>query len=116
MRGRLRPTAVNLGRITAHADAIHRGIRRQSAHHHRKFILAPAAIDDVGEQECLALILFDTTNVLPTHQRMHFSILVDGTIDGQQQAGFAQRVKMVVQVGVVASVVGHEFKDLLTTD
>ena len=60
----------------------------------------------------LAIGLVDAADELPAHERMKLAILVDGTIDGDEQALLAQRVEMIVQVAVVArgsEGVGHDF-------
>ena len=58
------------------------------------------AVDDVGEQEGLAVLLFDAAAELPAHQRVHFGIFVDRPIDLDQQSRLVQRADVIVQVGI----------------
>ncbi len=93
--------------LHVHADAINRGVRRQRADHHRNVVTPSAGIDDVGEQEGLAVLLGDAAAELPAHQRMHLGVLVDRCIDAQQQPGLVETIEMVVQIGIAAITVHH---------
>ncbi len=89
-----------------HADAIDRGVRRERPDHYGNVVMPPGGIDDVGEQERLAVALRDAAAELPAHQRMHLGVFVDRRIDAPQQAGLVETVDVVVQVGVAA--LGHQ--------
>ncbi len=93
--------------LHVHADAIDGGVRGQRADHHGDVVAPPAGIDDVGEQERLAVLLGDAAAELPAHQRMHLGVLVDRRIDAQQQPGLVETIEMVVQVGIAAITVHH---------
>ena len=60
------------------------------------------AVDDVGEQERLAVLLLDAAAELPAHQRVHLGVLVDRAIDGDEQPGLVERAQVVVQVRIAA--------------
>ena len=53
-------------------------------------------IDDIGEQEGLAIFLIDSAAKLPADQRMHLGILVDLPIDRNQQTRLIQRLQMIM--------------------
>jgi hypothetical protein len=89
-----------------HADAVDRGIRGERPDHHGNVVIPPGGIDDVGEQERLAVALGDAAAELPAHQRMHLGVFVDRRIDAPQQARLVETVDVVVQVGVAA--LGHQ--------
>jgi hypothetical protein len=63
-------------------------------------VLAAFAVGHVREQEGLAILLRDVTAELPPHQRVHFRILVDRTVDRDQQPGAVQRADVIVQIGI----------------
>ena len=85
-----------------HADTVDRGIRRERPEHHGDVVMPSGRINDVGEQERLAVALRDTAAELPAHQRMHLGVFVDRRIDAPQQAGLFETVDVVVEVGVAA--------------
>ena len=86
----------------AHAERIDLAVGGQAAHQHRDVELAPLAVDHVGEQECLAVFFVDAASELPAHQRVHLGVLVDLALDLDQEAGLAQRLDVLVQIGVAA--------------
>ncbi|MDX1483763.1 MAG: hypothetical protein R3229_04700 [Alphaproteobacteria bacterium] len=47
--------------------------------------MPPFAVGDVGEQEGLTVRLIDAAAKLPADQGMHFRILVDGLLDGDEK-------------------------------
>ena len=67
---RMVPTRLDFVERRSHAHAIYPAVARECADHHRKLILAPAAIDDMGKQKRLALVFFDAADELPAHQRV----------------------------------------------
>ena len=82
------------------ADAVDFAVGGEPADQHRDVVLAALAVGDVGEQERLAVLLGDAAAELPAHQRVHLGVLVDRTVDRDQQAGFVERAHVVVQVRV----------------
>ena len=62
--------------------------------------MRPLAVDDVGEQERLALGLVEPAEELPAHQRVHLRILVDRLVDPQQQPRLVEILDVLVQVGI----------------
>ena len=95
-----------------HADRVDRAVGRDRADHDRHVVGAATAVDNIGEQKRLAVGLIEPTDELPAHQRMQFGILVDHTIDGEQQALLAQRVKMLVQIAIAARRPGNRARAL----
>src|SRR5205814_9781642 len=63
--------------VAAHAEAVDLPAGGKRADHHRNVVLAPLAVDDVGEQERLPVPLLDAAAKLPADQRVHFRVLVD---------------------------------------
>ena len=74
------PARVDLLERAADADAIDLAIGGEPADQHRDVVLAPLAVDDVGEQERLAVLLGDAAAELPAHQRVHLGVLVDRAV------------------------------------
>ena len=101
------PPRLDFVRRAPHAEAINFPISRQRADYHGERILAAAAVDDIGEQESLALVLLDAADELPAHERMQLRVLVHGAVNGQQQAPLVERCEMLVQVEVAAVFFGH---------
>ena len=99
---RLDPALVDLVETAADADAIDFAVGGEHADRDRNVVFAALAVDDVGEQERLAVLLLDAAAELPAHQRVHLGILVDRAVDGDQQAGRIERADVVVQVGIAA--------------
>jgi hypothetical protein len=97
---RLDPARIDLLERTVDADAVDLAVRRQPADQHRDVVLAPLAVDDVGEQKRLAVLLLDPAAELPPHQRVHLRVLVDRSIDLDQQPGPVEGTHMIVQVGI----------------
>ena len=60
--------------------------------------MAPASVDDVGEQKRLAFALSEATTELPADQRMKLGVIVDRLVDPEQQVGRFQRLEMFVQI------------------
>ena len=96
------PDLVDLVEGAAHADAIDLAARRQHADRDGDVIFAALGIDDVAEEERLAVLLGDAAAELPAHQRVHLAVLVDRAIDGDEQPGLLERLQMVVQIGIAA--------------
>ena len=97
---RLDPPRVDLLERAADADAIDLAIGGEAADQYRNVVLAPLAVDHIGEQERLAVLLCDAAAELPAHQRVHFRVLVDRPVDPDQQPGRVERTDVVVQVGI----------------
>ena len=97
---RLGPLVLDLFQGVADTQLIDGGIAREAANQNRNIEFPPLAIDDVGEQECLAILFRDAAAVLPAHQGVHLGVLVDGTVDLDQQARRAERRDMLVEVAV----------------
>ncbi len=85
-----------------HADAVDLGRCGIGADHHRQVVAPPLAIDDVGEEERLAVLLGDAAAELPAHQRVHLGVLVDRRVDAIEQPRLVEAVEMLVQVGIRA--------------
>ena len=104
MAHRLDPAVAHLLDAAAHAERIDLVVAGEPAHQHRNVEPASLAVDDVGEQESASVFRRNAAAELPTHQRVHLGVLVDLAGDLDQQAGFAQRRDVVVQVGIRAFV------------
>src|SRR5262249_21500159 len=63
-------------------------------------IFAALAVDDIGEQESLTVLLLDATAELPPHERVHFRVLVDWPVDGDQKPRLVERADVIVQIGI----------------
>ena len=101
------PLGLDVLDLRAHADAVDLRVGGDRADHDRHVVFAPAPVDDVGEQERLALVLVDAADELPAHQRMQFGILVDRPVDGAQQAALLQRLQMLVQIAIASRRLRH---------
>ena len=101
------PPRLHFVRCAAHTEAIDFAIGRDCTDDDGKRVLAAAAVDDVREQESLALALLDATDELPAHERMQFRVLVDCAVYDQQQALLPQNLKMFMQVEIAARRFGH---------
>ena len=99
------PARVDLLERAADADAVDFAVGGEPADQHRDVVLAALAVDDVGEQERLAVLLLDAAAELPAHQRVHLGVLVDRPVDRDQQPGLVERADVVVQVGIGARAV-----------
>ena len=85
----------------AHADACRwRGWRRSRRPPPACRICGRLPVDDVGEEERLALGLVHAADELPAHQRMQLGILVDRPVDGQEKSRLPERGQMLVQIGI----------------
>ncbi len=71
------PFGLNVGDRRIHADAVDFPVGGQRADDDRHGIFAALGIDDVVEQERLAILFLHAANELPAHQRMQFAVLVD---------------------------------------
>src|SRR5262249_24157219 len=98
----MRPSRLDLLCRSAHAGQVDLAIAGVGAHDDGELVSAAAAVDDVGDEERLALVLFHAAHVLPADQRMQLGVLVDRPVYGEQQAPSFQRVEMLMQVGVAA--------------
>ena len=107
MGDRMVPLGLDVLEFGIHADAVDLRIGGDGADHHRDIVFAPAPVDDVGEQEGLAVILVHAADELPAHQRMQFRIFVDRPVDGAQQAALVQRLQMLVQVAIATRRLRH---------
>ena len=94
------PALVDFLERTADPDPIDVAVGRQPSYQHRDVVFAALAVDHVGEEERLAVLLRDAAAKLPPHQRVHFGILVDRPVDGDQLSGRRQRPDMIVQVRI----------------
>ena len=65
----------------AHAHRVDARARRQRAEQHRHVVAAALGVDDVGEQERLALVLGDAAEELQAHERLQLAVLVDRPVD-----------------------------------
>ena len=81
MSRRLDPACVDFLERAADADAVDLLVGGKPADQHRNVVFAALAVDDVGEQKRLAVLLLDAAAELPAHQRVHLGVLVDRTID-----------------------------------
>ena len=102
LRGRATQRASISSRLAADADAVDFAVGREPADQHRDVVFAALAVDDVGEQERLAILLLDAAAELPAHQRVHFRVFVDRAVDRDQQAGLVERADVIVQIGIGA--------------
>ncbi len=87
-------------RAHVHADAINFRIGGNRSDRDGDIVAASLRVDDVGEQECLAVSFRDAAAKLPAHQRVHFRILVHRRIDTMEKPSRIQPAEMLVQVGV----------------
>ena len=94
------PVLLDLGQRDAHPHLVDLAVGRETADQDRDVELPPLGIGDVGEQERLAVLGVDPATELPAHQRVHLGVLVDPPVDLDQQAGFAQRRDMLVEIAV----------------
>ena len=97
---RLDPARIDFLERAADADAVNFLVGGKPADQHRHVVFAALAVDDVGEQECLAVLLLDAAAELPAHQRVHLGVLVDRTVDRDQETRLVERAHVVVQVGI----------------
>ena len=103
----LDPGLADLLERLGETDAIDFSVRRQ-ARHQDGDIEAPAlGIRRLGEQECLALRLGNAAAILPAHQWVHFCVFVDRLVDDDEQPRARKRENVLVQVGVVARMLGR---------
>ncbi len=102
VRRRLDPALVDFVKAAADADAIDFPVRGEHADRDRNVVFALFAVDHVGEQESLAIPLLDAAAELPAHQRVHFGVLVDRPVDGDEQVGLIERLDVIVQVRIAA--------------
>ncbi len=84
---RAHPGVADLIDRQAHAFGVDFRRRRQRADHHRHVVALAFGVDDVGEQECAALLLRHAADELPAHQRIELGVLVDRPVDAHQQPG-----------------------------
>ena len=98
--GRARPACVDLVEIAAQSDAIDFPVGRKAADDDRNVVALAFAVDDIGEQERLALALRNAAAELPAHQRMHFRVLVDRAVDADELAGLFKRSDMIMEIGI----------------
>ena len=96
------PCRFDLVELAAQPDAIDFAIGREPADDHRDVVTLALAVDDIGEQERLAVFLRNAAAELPAHQRMHFRVLVDRAVDADELPGLFQRGDMIVQIGIGA--------------
>ena len=82
----------------SHADRIDARRGRERTDRHRDVVAAAGRVDDVGEQECAALILGEPALELPAHQRVQLAVLVDRAIDAHQQPLRLQRREMRLEI------------------
>jgi hypothetical protein len=108
IRNRAIPAVLHLFGFAAHAEAIHLTIRGKRAYYHGKCKLAATPVNDIGEEESLALLFFNAADELPAHERMQFCILIHSAVDCHEQALLAQYLEMFVQVEVAAGRVAHK--------
>src|SRR5262249_14823428 len=69
---------------------------------HRDIVFAALAVDHIGEEKRLAVLLGDAAAELPAHQRVHLGVLVDLAVDLDQEPGLVERADVFVQVGIGA--------------
>src|SRR5207245_11149357 len=98
----LYPARVDFVEPAADADAIDFAVRGERTHRDRNLVLALLAINDIGEQERFAILLLDAAAELPPHQRVHFGVLVDRSVDDDEQAGLIERPDVIMQVRIPA--------------
>ena len=103
------PAGVDLLERAVDADAVDFAVGGEPADQHRDVVLAALAVDHVGEQERLAVLLGDAAAELPAHQRVHLGVLVDRPIDPDQLPGLLERAHVVVQVRIGAAGRGGGF-------
>src|SRR5258708_7277760 len=84
----------------APAGPVDRAVGRDRADDDRDRIFPAAAVDHVGEQEGLPVLLGQAADELPAHQRMQLGVLVDRAIDRDEQALALQRLEVLMEIGV----------------
>ncbi len=94
------PLFLDIFDLAADADAVNLPIRGKDSHRHRHVVAASCAVDDVLEQECLALRFRNAAAKLPAHQWVHLGIFVDWTLHADQQALLLQGGDVRVQVWI----------------
>src|SRR5207302_8040923 len=102
IRQRLGPGLVDLLQLAAHAEAVDLAAGGKGTHHYRDIVFAPLAVGDVGEQKRPAVTLLDAAAKLPADQGVHFRVLVDRALDGDQQARLSEGFQVFVQVRIDA--------------
>src|SRR5881394_1419001 len=115
IRDGLVPYVTQLVEGTAHADPVDLTACGQRAHDDRDVVLASFAVDDIGEEECFAIALFDAAPELPPDEWMHLRVLVDRTVDRYEQACIGQRFQMLMEIrigGHVAGSISRGFRGL----
>ncbi len=92
------PILLDVLDLAADADAVDFPVGSEDADGHRHVVAASGAVDDVLEQEALALVLRNAAAELPAHQRVHLRVLVDRALDAKQQTVLLQGGDVRVQV------------------
>ena len=90
-------------------DAVDFAARCQAGHQHGHLETSAFRVDRLGEQECFALRLGNTTPVLPTHQWVHFRVFVDRLVDDDEQACLGKREHVFVQIAIAARISWRRF-------
>src|SRR5262249_32134565 len=110
---RVIPPRLDLRERHTHAGAVDRAVGGDRTDHHRNRIAATPTIDHVGEEECLAVGFGHAPDELPAYERMKLGVLVDRTIDGDEEALASQRFEMLVEIRVAALDVAHARSSVL---
>ena len=61
-------------------------------------------------------MLLDAADELPAHQRVQLGVLVDRPVDGEQQPLLLECLEMLMEIGIAALGVGHDFVSVLVTE
>ena len=86
--------------LAADADAVDLAVGGEDADRDRDVVAAAGAVDDVLEQESLALVFRNAAAELPAHQRVHLGVLVDRPLHANQQSVPLQGGDVRVQVRI----------------
>lgn len=98
MVDRLDPSGSNLLDLAPHALRINLRRGRERAQYNGHVVFLAVGVDDVGEKKRLALIFRNPADKLPAHQRMELSVLVDRTVDTNEQALAFEIGQMLLEI------------------
>src|SRR5262249_23941521 len=98
MRDGAHPGRLDLVDRAAHADGVDLRRGGERADRDRKVVAAAGTVDHVGEQEGAPLALGEAGLEMPAHPRMQRGVLVDRTVDADQQPLRIERGEMGLEV------------------
>ena len=98
MPDRVQPGTADFIDLFTHAERVNARRGGQRADHHRHVVFAALRIDDFGEQKRAPLVGGHAAEKLPAHQRVQLGILVDRTIDAQQETLLFKVAQMSLQI------------------